>query len=239
MTKQSKKAKKKNKVTKKELIEKVKKTNIINIVLLIIIIILSLFIICHFISFDHGPKVINHINKVLDNNYIFLGDSITEGYNLDQYYSNYPVVNSGVGGYTTDQILEKLDKMVYRYNPTKVFLLIGTNDITQDRSQEHIINNIKQIIDNIKKNRRYTEIYVESIYPINPRKEKLRDNGLINSINNDIKQLCEERDVTYINVHDLLIDDQGNLKSEYSNDGLHLTEKGYDVVTSKIKMYLK
>lgn len=239
MTKQSKKAKKKNKVTKKELIEKVKKTNIINIVLLIIIIILSLFIICHFISFDHGPKVINHINKVLDNNYIFLGDSITEGYNLDQYYSNYPVVNSGVGGYTTDQILEKLDKMVYRYNPTKVFLLIGTNDIAQDRSQEHIINNIKQIIDNIKKNRRYTEIYVESIYPINPRKEKLRDNGLINSINNDIKQLCEERDVTYINVHDLLIDDQGNLKSEYSNDGLHLTEKGYDVVTSKIKMYLK
>lgn len=239
MTKQSKKAKKKNKVTKKELIEKVKKTNIINIVLLIIIIILSLFIICHFISFDHGPKVINHINKVLDNNYIFLGDSITEGYNLDQYYSNYPVVNSGVGGYTTDQILEKLDKMVYRYNPTKVFLLIGTNDIAQDRSQEHIINNIKQIIDNIKKNRRYTEIYVESIYPINPRKERLRDNGLINSINNDIKQLCEERDVTYINVHDLLINDQGNLKSEYSNDGLHLTEKGYDVVTSKIKMYLK
>lgn len=239
MTKQSKKAKKKNKVTKKELIGKVKKTNIINIVLLIIIIILSLFIICHFISFDHGPKVINHINKVLDNNYIFLGDSITEGYNLDQYYSNYPVVNSGVGGYTTDQILEKLDKMVYRYNPTKVFLLIGTNDIAQDRSQEHIINNIKQIIDNIKKNRRYTEIYVESIYPINPRKEKLRDNELINRINNDIKQLCEERDVTYINVHDLLIDDQGNLKSEYSNDGLHLTEKGYEVVTSKIKMYLK
>ena len=66
----------------------------------------------------------------------------------------------------------------------------------------------------------------------------MRSNELIKAINEDIKKICKENNVTYINTYDLLIDEDGNLKDEYSNDGLHLTEKGYDVVTSKIKPYL-
>lgn len=239
MAKYSKKSKKKSSVTKRELVNKIEQIKIINVSLLVIIILLSLFISIHFMRVDHGPKIVNKINKILDDNYVFLGDSITEGYNLDKYYNNYPVVNSGVGGYNTDNILEKLNKMVYRYNPTKVFLLIGTNDIAQGHSKEHIINNIQKIIDNIKQNRKYADIYVESIYPINANKEKVRSNELIKAINEDIKKICKENNVTYINTYDLLIDEDGNLKDEYSNDGLHLTEKGYDVVTSKIKPYLQ
>lgn len=230
---------KKNKITKQELMDKLKKVNQLNLVLTIIIGLLSLFIIGHFIKADHGPKVVKKVNKVLDNNYVFLGDSITAGYDLTKFYVDYPVVNSGIGGYTTDNILERLDKMVYPFNPSKVFLLIGTNDIAQNRSKEHIISNIEKIIDNIKNNRKYTEIYVESIYPINSKKEKMRDNKLIDEINKEIKKICKEKDVKYLNIHDSLMDDSGNLKEEYSNDGLHLTKEGYDVVTSKIKPYLK
>lgn len=239
MSKNIKKDNKKKRTTKQDLVNQIKRLKLITWILLIITIVLSIFIIIHFIRVDHGPKVINHINQVLDDNYVFLGDSITEGYDLDKHYKDYPVVNSGVSGYTTDNILEKLNKMVYRYNPSKVFLLIGTNDIAQDHTQEHIVNNIKQIIDNIKQNRKYVDIYVESIYPINANKEKLRDNETIDAINEDIKKLCEEKKVTYINTHDSLLDEDGNLKEEYSNDGLHLTEKGYDVVTNKIKPYLQ
>lgn len=238
MAQKNKKTNKKGKETKKVLIDKIKKIRFLNIALVVIIISLLLFIIVHFIVVEHGPKEIKVINNILDNNYVFLGDSITEGYDLNKYYSDYPVVNSGIGGYTTTKILEKMDTMVYRYNPTKVFLLIGTNDIAQNNSKEDIINNIGKIIDKIKANRKYTKIYVESIYPIDDEKEKKRDNKLINDINKGIKELCNKKGVEYINIHDLLMDDYGNLRDEYSNDGLHLTDQGYEVVTKELKKYL-
>lgn len=238
MAQKNKKTNKKGKETKKDLIDKIKKIHFLNIALVVIIISLLLFIMVHFIVVEHGPKEIKVINNILDNNYVFLGDSITEGYDLNKYYSDYPVVNSGIGGYTTTKILEKMDTMVYRYNPTKVFLLIGTNDIAQNNSKEDIIKNIDNIIDEIKANRKYTKIYVESIYPIDEEKEKKRDNKLINDINKDIKELCNKKGVEYINIHDLLMDDYGNLRDEYSNDGLHLTDQGYEVVTKELKKYL-
>lgn len=238
MAQKNNKTNKKGKETKKVLINKIKKIRFLNIALVVIIISLLLFIIVHFIVVEHGPKEIKVINNILDNNYVFLGDSITEGYDLNKYYSDYPVVNSGIGGYTTIKILEKMDTMVYRYNPTKVFLLIGTNDIAHKESKEDIINNIDKIIDKIKANRKYTKIYVESIYPIDDEKEHKRDNKLINDINKDVKELCNKKGVEYINIHDLLMDDDGNLRDEYSNDGLHLTDQGYEVVTKELKKYL-
>lgn len=238
MAQKNKKTNKKGKETKKVLIDKIKKIRFLNIALVVIVISLLLFIIVHFIVVEHGPKEIKVINNILDNNYVFLGDSITEGYDLNKYYSDYPVVNSGIGGYTTIKILEKMDTMVYRYNPTKVFLLIGTNDIAHKESKEDIINNIDKIIDKIKANRKYTKIYVESIYPIDDEKEHKRDNKLINDINKDVKELCNKKGVEYINIHDLLMDDDGNLRDEYSNDGLHLTDQGYEVVTKELKKYL-
>ena len=128
--------------------------------------------------------------------------------------------------------------MVYRYNPSKVFLLIGTNDIYKEKSQDEIITNISKIIDNIKENRKYTEIYIESIYPINSNKEKKRTNKEINEINEKIKDLCKEKEVTYLNIGKLLMDDNKELKSDYSKDGLHLNDDAYQVITNELIKYL-
>ena len=129
--------------------------------------------------------------------------------------------------------------MVYRYNPSKVFLLIGTNDIEIGKVNDYIIERIGKIIDEIKLNRKYTEIYVESIYPINSNKIKNRSNNFINELNNEIQLLCKEKEVKYINVHKLLLDENGELSENYSDDGLHLTYEGYEVVTEKLEKYLK
>ena len=66
---------------------------------------------------------------VLQNNIVFLGDSITQGYNLSNYFNNYPVINSGISGNTTRDVLNDMYGRVYQYNPSKVVILIGTNDI--------------------------------------------------------------------------------------------------------------
>ena len=167
-------------------------------------------------------------------NIIFLGDSITDFYPVDKIYWNLPIVKSGVSGYTTTDILDRMDKMVYQYNPTKVFLLIGTNDIMTDGSKktDETIDNIIEIINNINKNRKKATIYVESIYPVrkksNPSMVKDRDNDTIRIINEKIKNYCEKKGkCIYINMFDELTDENGELSQSYSNDGLHPNDLGY------------
>ncbi len=185
--------------------------------------------------------------KVVADNYLFLGDSITDFYDLDKYYEDLPVVNSGINGNRTTDILNDMKDRVYRYNPSKVFLLIGTNDIIDGKGNDEIIDNIKKIIELIKKNRPYAEIYLESIYPVNKTdNDKIslsmvssRDNDQIIEINKKLKKYCDEKKITYIDLYSKLVDDEGNLKLDYTKEGLHLSDDGYKVVTEEISKYIK
>lgn len=175
-------------------------------------------------------------------NYLFLGDSITDFYDLDKYYDGLPVVNSGISGNTTEDILNDMKNRVYEYNPSKVFLLIGTNDLIHDISVDDIISNIEKIISEIKDNKPQVEIYVESIYPVNDNLDEEmvsnRNNDDIMKINEKIKKYCDENNYTYINMYDKLLDDDGNFSEEYTDDGLHPNENGYEIITKELKKYL-
>lgn len=195
--------------------------------------------------FIKPKEVIKEVN-VMDENIVFLGDSITERYDLDEYYSKYHVVNSGMSGDATEDILNNLETRVYIYNPTKVFLLIGTNDIEREKSVEYIYNNITKIITKIKKNRPKAKIYLESIYPINNGDDEkinmetvdIRENDKINKINNKLKNYCKEHNITFININKVLLDEDNMLNLEYTLDGLHISDKGYSEITKKILPYL-
>lgn len=175
-------------------------------------------------------------------NYLFLGDSITDFYDLDKYYDGLPVVNSGISGNTTEDILNDMKNRVYDYNPSKVFLLIGTNDLIHDIGVDDIIFNIEKIISEIKGNKPQVEIYVESIYPVNDNLDEEmvsnRNNDDIMKINEKIKKYCDENNYTYINMYDKLLDDDGNFSEEYTDDGLHPNENGYEIITKELKKYL-
>ena len=175
-------------------------------------------------------------------NYLFLGDSITDYYDLDKYYEGLPVVNSGISGNTTEDILNDMKGRVYNYNPSKVFLLIGTNDLIHDVSVDDIVSNIEKIISNIKDNRPQAEIYVESVYPVNDDLDEdmvdVRNNDDIMDINEKIEKYCDDNNYTYINMYDKLLDDDGNFNEEFTDDGLHPNSRGYEVITEEIKKYL-
>lgn len=184
------------------------------------------------------------IETIKDNyaNYLFLGDSITEYYDLEKYFPDMPVVNSGVAGDTTEDILDDMKNRVYDYNPSKIFLLIGTNDLRDDKSVEEVVENIKKIIEEIKTYRKEAEIYLESIYPVNEEINKkvvgARENDDINEINKEIEKYTKEEGITFINTHELLVDEDGLLKEDYTDDGLHLNEEGYEVVSKTLEKYL-
>ena len=175
-------------------------------------------------------------------NIVFLGDSITDFYPIDNIFIDLPIVNSGVNGYTTEDILERMDSMVYQYNPTKVFLLIGTNDIMYEKDKaDNTVNNIKKIVNNINKNRKNTKVYIESIYPVrkqsNPGMVKDRDNNIIKEMNEKIKDYCLNNDkAEYINMYDQLKDENEEFATIYSDDGLHPNDLGYAKI-SQVRLH--
>lgn len=185
--------------------------------------------------------------KEQDENIVFYGDSITEGYNVKEFYDEFRVVNSGISGNKTEDLINRIDNDLYNYNPSTVIIQIGTNDIRASIKDEDIIKNLKSIINGIRKNRKNASILIESIYPINREmdEEYWKDvnpdynNKHIIKINNEIKELCKKEHIRYIDIYSKLLDDNKNLKEVYSKDGLHLTDLGYYKVTKLIKEYLK
>lgn len=175
-------------------------------------------------------------------NIVFLGDSITEIYPLEDIFGKVPIVKSGISGYRTKDILEQLRKMVYQYNPSKVILLIGTNDYLDDSTPDEVASNIKEIVQEIHKHRKNTEIYIESIYPINKnlKKEMVanRDNDKIIETNKKIKDICKEKNLTYIDMYNELIDEDGNFSKKYTYDGLHPNTLGYARISQVLSQYI-
>ncbi len=196
------------------------------------------------------PKIITKTRKVVtvSPNYVFLGDSITEFYDLKKYFPKEPIVNSGISGDTTEDILNNMEKRVYQYNPSKVFLLIGTNDLQEGKTVEEVVTNIKKIISQIQKMRPQTEIYLESICPVNESDEKgikpsvvdKRNNHDIKKINEQLKSYAKKENLLYIDLYKVLKNNQDdNLKIEYTKEGLHISEKGYEMITKELKQYME
>lgn len=217
---------------------------------LIAVLVMSLavntFTIYHFLTFNHNKvKIVTKIKEkeVIPENIVFLGDSITHRYDLEKYYGdNSQMVNSGEESNTTDDILNNLKERVYNYNPSKVFLLIGTNDIENGKEVDEIVDNIKKIVEEIKDNRPKTKIYIESVYPVdNDNKKGMagdRKNSEIENINTKLEEYCQKEKISFIDIYSKLLGDEGNMKQEYTEDGLHISEEGYNIITDKLNEYI-
>ena len=217
---------------------------------LILLIMLAIMIILMFFNNLHLKKIIKILDSktetkevVKKDKIIFLGDSITHRYDLKKYYDNKNIINQGVEGDTTEDIINRLQTSIYDYNVRKVILLIGTNDIGIGKDP---IENIKLIINKIKSYDNSIEIIVESIYPINNTKNSkikkdvigARNNEKIKETNKKIKEICKEKNITYVNVYDELTDKNGNLKLEYTVEGLHISDEGYKKITNILNKYV-
>ena len=157
MKKQSKKRKsKKNIKTKNN-----KVLIMLNLIQTVLIIVLALFIRNTETEMKNiekaKEKAVKEVKTKQGKNYVFLGDSITDWYPFNEFFDgNTPIINSGFAGYKTKDLLNNLDETVYRYNPTKVFIQIGTNDLNSDDSNSEIAyDNILELIKEIKTNRPY------------------------------------------------------------------------------------
>ena len=177
--------------------------------------------------------------KTMDYNYLFIGDYHTDGLEFDDFYKPYVKVSDN--DYTTSLILDDLRSYIYVYNPTHVFIELGSNDLVDENSISEMVNNLKRIVRGIQNNRSMATIYVESLYPVNDKIEGFNSDislELIKKANIEIESMCKSLNVLYIDMYNEL-SEEDLLKEDYTNDGVKLNEDGYKKVYKVINRYIE
>jgi len=161
---------------------------------------------------------------------IFLGDSITDGCNWCEMLGDPKVKNRGISGDVTQGILDRLDEVV-ESRPAKIFLMIGINDLARGISEKEILANIKRIIQRVLKKSPDTQVYLESLLPVNPDfrlfLNHTRKQDEIRNTNKVLKRMAEDYGLQFVDLYPLFADKDDKLRPEFTNDGLHLTGAGY------------
>ena len=181
-----------------------------------------------------------HFEKLednMENEIIFLGNSLTEGAEWDELFNNSNILNRGIGGDDTDGILERLDEIIER-KPAKIFLMVGTNDLANGKSVEYIAENYRKIIERITTGIPGTELYIQSELPTDDTIHTSRKNEDLIKINQHLRKLCHEYGLQYIDLFNLFSGDDNKLKDKYTIDGLHINGDGYVVWKEAIEKYV-
>lgn len=174
---------------------------------------------------------------------IFLGNSITNGGEWAELLGNPHAKNRGISGDTTQGVLDRLSTIT-KGKPSKIFLLIGTNDLSRGKSVEAVVRNVEKIVERVKRESPATKLYVQSVFPVNPKFNKflghMNRQKDIAALNAKIKAVAARHGVTYIDVYKSLVTPSTDVMNpEYTNDGLHLLGKGYQKWVDVLKPYLK
>lgn len=120
-------------------------------------------------------------------------------------------------------------------------MLIGVNDL-KNRQPEEVCETVREIIDKIQQKLPETQIFLLSVFPMNESPEfvrtpSLRSNKSISILNKFLSHLASDK-VKWVDVHDLLCDESGQLCRDLTVDGLHLTIDGYTIISKIIQQYL-
>lgn len=173
---------------------------------------------------------------------VFFGNSITQAGEWEKYFPEDNVANRGISGDNTQGMLARLDEIVAA-KPRKFFIMAGINDISLSRSNQKIMRNYEAIIKRVKHESPETQIYIESVLPINNNfaqyKRLKGKEAQIPALNAQLRALAEAENVTFINLTPYLSDSEGRLKKEYTGDGLHLKPEVYWSWSNIIRRFVK
>ena len=163
----------------------------------------------------------------------FLGDSLTDLYDLSKYYPQYLTSNRGIGGDTTFDLEGRLQTSVYDLKPQVVVMLIGANNA------DTMLDNYESILQGLQKNLPETKIVLLSMTAMGgehwgPKNQQAAYNNV------SIKLLAEKYGFTFVDLFTPLYDVSiGEVYEGYTVDGGHFTDKGYEVLTALITPVLE
>ena len=189
-------------------------------------------------------RELNQIS-LLEPDMIFIGDSIVEYYPFQELLGTAKtIVNRGIRGYQTGLLLDNLDAHLYGDAVDQIVLLIGTNDIGKGIPMNEALDNLEGVIQSLNRDYPLSQIKLVSILPVNEGEEYkqtvyIRTNEKIREWNQAYETLASAyMQVDFLPIYDSLTNSEGQLKSAYTTDGLHLSVAGYQALSDALKTYL-
>lgn len=173
-------------------------------------------------------------------NVVFMGNSITEGWKnaVPEFFEANKYLCRGISGQTTSQMLVRFRADVIDLNPKLVVILAGTNDIAENNGKitlENILGNIVSMCELAKAHD--IKVILCSVVPAtdyswSPGKDPKEK---IPGLNKLIKEYASSKKIPYVDYYSAMVDEQMGLKVEYSNDGVHPTLAGYEIMMPLVK----
>ena len=167
---------------------------------------------------------------------VFMGDSITQGWDLVDSFPGRSYVNRGISGQTTPQMLIRFHPDVVNLKPSAVVILGGTNDLagrTGPMTIEQIEENLASMADIARANRiRVVLASLMPVYASAKRPELIRDRPpkKILTLNQWIRSFCERTRCVYLDYFSAMVGADGLMKRDLSDYGLHPNSAGYKVI---------
>lgn len=178
------------------------------------------------------------------NDIIFLGDSLTNRAEWSELFENPNIKNRGINGDNTYGILKRLDQITTSL-PSKIFVMIGINDMIAQEEIEKINYKYRLILRNIKQSTPDTQVFVQSVLPVNNSSRFIVDNKQVIAFNDKLKRLAEEFQYEYVDLYSVfstelrsLFSVDSQLTPNYTNDGIHLNGDGYILWKETISKYV-
>lgn len=195
---------------------------------------------------DKQEKIANYREK---NKYIIPGQIVCAGSSLMEMFpveklmaetdGKLTIYNRGIGGFVTRELLDALDVCILDLKPRRLFLNIGTNDLSDASiALAEIMERYDRILNRVEAALPQAEIYLMAYYPVNYEVAAeemkpcllVRTNEKIMQANEEVKKLAKQHGAKYIDINDALKDGQGRLKAEYTIEGMHIREEGYRAI---------
>lgn len=198
---------------------------------------LGLLLVAHFTFAQEIPfqKEVDNRAKEIDEagwvkgSAVFTGSSSVRMWkNLQEQFPDAAIINSAFGGSTADQLLMHLNKTVLRFEPAKVFIYEGDNDINSGQEISDIMENLDELVTKIHSEYPNAIVNLIAAKPSPSRWDKKVSYLALNDL---IRQYATTHDKVHIvNVWDIMLDDTGKPRADiFIEDNLHMNEKGYEL----------
>jgi lysophospholipase L1-like esterase len=172
---------------------------------------------------------------------VFIGTSLTDLFHFQEYFPNKKIKNRGIIGDRCAGIFARVNEVI-QFHPKKIFLEMGINDVLARVNKDTLLQYFVTISQNVKATSPQTKFYIQSLLPVYEGKYKgiiqaKKANEDIIYLNQKLKEYCLQNKITFISLYDKFVTN-GELDPAYSEDGVHLLGKGYDLWAKELPSYI-